>query len=244
MSEFSPLHKRRLCLSTISSGLVPLGKEELHYLHTVLRLKSGEPLEVFDGKGNFASAIVADIGKKQGFVEVETIQHCPPTRPRLTIAMATPKRDRADWTIEKLTELGVDCVQWIESTRSVRVAKATGERLARWKRIARAALSQSGGYFLPTIKAALAFEEFLTQSFDHRFMGGFQSKSLLQEIAHLDPNDSQCLLIGPEGGFTDLEIQKALSVGYSSRQLGRHTLRTETAAIVGASMLLGSTIAP
>ena len=240
MGRSIPQHKRRLCLDEISVGTLELSEEEAHYLKKVLRLKIGDQLEVFDGQGQYASATLSSNDKRKACLQIEAINTQATNSRALTVAMATPKSDRADWAVEKLSELGVDHIVWLQCERSVTLPKKEGQRLSRWSRIAKSAAGQSGRYFLPTLKGPVSLGKFLESRFDHQFIGAFSEHFLVKDLIDLPRNGNFALLIGPEGGFTDDELEDAVSAGYLKRRLGHHILRTETAAIAGASILGGA----
>ncbi len=240
MGRSIPQHKRRLCLDEISLGTLELSEQEAHYLRTVLRLKIGDQLEVFDGQGQYASATLSSHGKRETSLEIKSIATQANSSGALTVAMATPKSDRADWAVEKLSELGVDHIVWLHCERSVTVPKKEGKRLLRWSRIAKSATGQSGRYPLPTLEGPLPLGDFLKNRFDHQFIGAFSEHFLGQDLMELPKDGKFALLIGPEGGFTEDELKNAESAGYLKRRLGHHILRTETAAIAGASILGGA----
>ena len=170
MGHSIPQHKRRLWVDEISPGALDLGEEEAHYLRTVLRLKIGEQLEVFDGRGNFAAATLSAIEKRKSCLQIDSIESHPHSQVELTVAMATPKSDRSDWAVEKLCELGVHHIIWLHCERSVTLPKKEGQRLSRWSRIAKASAGQSGRYFLPTLNGPVPLDDFLKTRFHRQFI--------------------------------------------------------------------------
>jgi len=240
MGRSIPPNKRRLCVPEIRLGSVDLDEEEAHYLRTVLRLKIGDQLEVFDGRGQFATATLNALEKRKSSLQIDSVESHTASPVELTVAMATPKSDRSDWTVEKLCELGVHHITWLHCERSVTLPKKEGQRLARWSRIAKAAAGQSGRYFLPSLSGPIPLSNFLQDRFERQFIGSFSSHFLGEDLLQMPQKGKVSLLIGPEGGFTEDELQKAIAAGYQERRLGHHILRTETAAIAGASILGGA----
>jgi len=163
------------------------------------------------------------------------------------VALAAPKGARADWAVEKLTELGVARILWLECERSV--VKPRAGRLERWRRIAASAAQQCGRADLPEIEGPLALEDVLERAavglklIAQRGEGGDLNRENADRLRPRgSPPDSArgVLLIGPEGGFTRHELESAKKAGYTSISLGIWTLRSETAAVAGAAALLGA----
>lgn len=154
----------------------------------------------------------------------------------MIVAMALTKQaDRVEWVVEKLAEIGVDRFIPLLSERTERT-KIRPERL---ERIALSALKQSRSLFLMEIEAAQSLSECLGQPAERVLIahcaGG--PKHRLNEFPQFK---SSLLLIGPEGDFSPLEVQKATEAGALAIDLGERRLRTETAALYGASIIAAS----
>lgn len=231
---------RRVRVPGIQSGEWELPTEASHYLGTVLRLRVGDRVELFDGEGVSAEAVLTEFEKKRAHVNVAPLTSHPPPGRLLTLAIATPKGERADLATEKLCELGVARIVWLESERSVSVPRRGGQRNQRRQRIAEAAATQSGRYYVPSITGPTPLGDFLKERFDRQFLGAFSEHLLIDEISNLPELCSICVIVGPEGGFTPDEIKEVVAAGYLPRRLGPHVLRVETAALASAALLMGA----
>ncbi len=219
--------------------------EELTHLARVVRKKVRDVIEVVDGRGNCYTAVLtqitprlaeAEIQKRSRFVGEPNFQ--------LTLAQAVPKGNRFDWVIEKGTELGVAIFIPLLCQHSV--IEPTVSRHHRWKKIAIAAMKQSGRSVLPEIRSPQTFHEVVrnTGVMQSGFIGekGEGAKSLSQLIQEIRqksiPLKSAIVLIGPEGGFSSEELNFAREAGYHRFSLGPRRLRTETAGLVAAAILM------
>ena len=157
----------------------------------------------------------------------------------LTIATAVPKGDRFDWLIEKATELGVS--QLIPLTTSRSVVDPRTSKLDKLRQTVVAACKQSGRNHLMEIGSVTSWPDFIRQFVpDHTVLIAHPQGELLESIEPVLANQEKTLLvaIGPEGGFSDVEIQLALRAGAKAIQLGSKILRIETAAIGLAAKFL------
>ena len=223
-------------LTPLQAGHHQLAKDERRYLIKALRLTDGEKIEVFDGQGFFALATLRGIDEEQPYLEVEEPQEAPKPEHELFIAVATPKGDRADWLVEKITEIGASGLIWLKTERSVVSPKNESKKFARWARIADAAARQSRRVRVPQIRGPLSLEELSQEDFDHRLVASpLRSEDALPKTAL---KGRSVIVIGPEGGFTDHELEQLKNSGYNLLWLSPHILRTETAAIAAAAVLI------
>ena len=217
-------------------GVATLEASTDHYLRHVLRLRPGDSVELFDGTGRYVRAQLLPGPLRQVLIEDGPAFQAPATV-ALTVAVATPKGERADWLIEKLAELGVRRVEWLQCQRSVVISRGENRSL-RWQRLAQAAARQSR---CPTV-TELAGPTSLAN-----FIAG--DKASLKYLAHpvatarkiapeMKNKPDASLLVGPEGGFDPEELQVIRDAGYTPLNLSPYILRIETAAILGAAKLL------
>jgi 16S rRNA (uracil1498-N3)-methyltransferase len=172
-------------------------------------------------------------------IEVERVDRVAAPKPSVTIALSPPKGDRLRWAVQKLSELGVNRTVLVQTERSVRGWEdARAEKaLGRLRTTAREAAMQSRQPFIMGVEDGGVLNRWLES--------GGSSKVLLWERADLPlrmglpptPSDV-ALLIGPEGGFSDAEVAVAQRAGANVASLGPNVLRTETAAVVAASLAL------
>ena len=118
----------------LAVGRIVLDPVESHHLIHVLRLKIGSEIELFDGRGNRASAVVAEIRKKEALVDVREVRCCAPLKPALILGVSIARGSRFDLVVEKCTGLGADHIAAVQFDRTVKLGK--GESLERYRRIA------------------------------------------------------------------------------------------------------------
>ncbi|MCS6934216.1 MAG: 16S rRNA (uracil(1498)-N(3))-methyltransferase [Chitinophagales bacterium] len=208
-----------------------LDEIETHHLLHVLRYRKGAQIYVFDGNGNRYTAVVTEDHKKNATIKV---LHDVPDRSHtphpIHIAVAIPKNpERWEWMIEKLTETGVCEITPLVCIRSTR--KAINR--SRSEKILISACKQSHNLYLPRLHQPADFSRWVTTaSATHKFIAWCgESATCLQ---HVLKKGSAVISIGPEGDFTDEEVQTAIQSGFRTVSLGALRLRTETAAIYAA----------
>lgn len=213
-----------------------LPEEEASHAIRVLRLQPGDEIMLTDGQGNFYRAEISTATNKRCMVNIlETIPQAPFWSGHLHIAMAPTKNmDRTEWFAEKATEIGFDELTFLNCRFSERKVIKT-ERIAK---ILVSAIKQSLKARLPKLNEMTDFNKFITQPFDgqkfiaHCYKG---DKPLLKDV--VQPGSDAVVLIGPEGDFSEEEVQKAEACGFQPISLGRSRLRTETAALVACHIL-------
>ena len=221
-----------------------LGGAEAHHAVHVLRLKMGDTLNVFDGRGHEAQCAIAEIAKDTIRLKVLTQSTTPALPCRITLAQAVPKKSM-DLIVQKATELGAASIIPLISDRTVVKLDEDSKRLDRWRDIALDACKQCGNNWLPEIQSPQKAVSFLSSpgQFDLKLIGSLQPDARrLKEIlagtpAPGRPVTSVLLIIGPEGDFTPSELGLAKSAGCLPLSLGPLVLRAETAAIYAFSIL-------
>ena len=229
-----------------------LGPEEARHLRDVLRLRSGDEINVFDGAGREFHCSVQTISRDS--TELRVISEVEPTRPEsplnLTLAIALLKGEKFDLVIQKSTELGVKQIVPLDTERAdvrVKDTRDAQKRVTRWRRIALEAAKQTGRAYVPEIVAPISFSVLLMRSAEekgsagnvHRLMFAERAGTSLWEAtkSFAERPTEIVALVGPEGGWTDEEIELAREGGWKIVTLGGRTLRAETAAIVAVSLL-------
>lgn len=213
-----------------------LPEEEAQHCVRVLRLSAGDPVMLTDGKGNFYRAEISAATNKRCLLNIlETIPQEPLWSGHLHIAMAPTKNmDRTEWFTEKATEIGFDELTFLNCRFSERKVIKT-ERISK---ILVSAIKQSLKARLPILNEMTDFNKFIAQPFEgqkfiaHCYEG---EKPLLKEVVR--KGEDALVLIGPEGDFSEEEVQKAIANGFTPISLGRSRLRTETAALVACHIL-------
>lgn len=213
-----------------------LPEEEAAHAIRVLRLQTGDEVMLTDGQGNFYRAEISTATNKRCLVRVlETIAQEPLWSGYLHIAMAPTKNmDRTEWFAEKATEIGFDELTFLNCRFSERRVIKT-ERISK---ILISAIKQSLKARLPKLNEMTDFDRFIAQPFDgqkfiaHCYEG---EKPLLKDI--IRKGENALVMIGPEGDFSEEEVEKAIGQGFQPISLGHSRLRTETAALVACHIL-------
>jgi 16S rRNA (uracil1498-N3)-methyltransferase len=228
-------------------GVLLLSPDQAHYLKTVLRLREGDAVEVFDGEGTRIDARIAGAGVEGLALRLlGRTEKAPAPGPHLVLAQALSKGDKLEVVIQKATELGVARVIPFAAERSVvRLAEDRGAaRAARFRRIAQEAARQCGRADVPAVDAPASWEDLfalLRQEPGLRGVlldGGAQSADLAQAAHHPGPGPARILIaVGPEGGFSPTEMERARANGFAAASLGPLTLRTETAGLAALAIL-------
>ncbi|MGH2403047.1 MAG: RsmE family RNA methyltransferase [bacterium] len=210
---------------------------ETHHITRVLRLQPGAPLVAFDG----SREVDAEIARIDG--SAVTARRVGPPRPArrpvdVALLQGVARGPKMDLIIRMATEMGVAALHPVLTARAV--AGAGSARVARWQRIAQQAARQSGRGDLPAIHAAVPLEAALAAigPVDLFVVPWEEESRPIGEVIAGRPFASAAILIGPEGGLTAGEIAAARAAGGLTVSLGPLVLRTETAGLVTAAMLL------
>ncbi len=206
--------------------------DEARHLARVMRAKTGDTVELFDGQGTSWTATVQAIQRNHVSLRLDQKQsEIISNKPIITLAVALPKGDRQKWLIEKITELGTDSLVPLTTTRSV--AEPTNAAISRLQRGVIESCKQSGRNRLLEITQPQSLHNLLTTSSASLRILACPDGTPMQSIL-LKPVDNILIVIGPEGGFTDEEIRAANASGFTQMSLCQNILRIETAAIAAA----------
>jgi len=219
---------------------VVLDREETHHLSRVLRLAPGARVEVCDGRGRAAFAMVQDLESEGAVLSLEeeiALQAESPLQVALGLGLA--KGEAVDQVVRQATELGVQRLIPFVSTYSEKISHdRAARRWARWQRQARESLKSSQRLYLPEILPVQNFPEVLQGLEEMKFLcyeaergGGLGSCLQRSRPAGVR------VLIGPEGGFTAEEVAQARGAGFQVVSLGPRRLRVETAALTAVALL-------
>ena len=191
----------------------------------------GDILNFTNGNGLLAECKIIEKGKKIK-VKIVKISKNKPNKVSIHIAISPLKNpSRFEWFVEKATEIGIKEITPIITKHSEK-KKVNHERL---ERISISSLKQSNQLFKPKINSTEKFSDFIKNNSDQKIMANLKTKNIL---AKESINSNQiCLVIGPEGGFSDDEIQEAKNNKITEISFGENRLRSETAAIYGLSIL-------
>lgn len=237
------MHRCLVQTDALTAEQIILGREESRHLQTVLRVREGETVELFDGAGLTRRVAVRAVSRSGlTFAPLEA----PVAHPRLPVEVTlfASVIKRMDWTIEKAAELGVARIVPVLTERSViRIAPDAREGKAeRWRRIAEDSVRQCDGAWLPEILPPVTFAESLPRLATGQpvFVAALSPsarpfrEALAAHSAHLAQTG---YFVGPEGDFTPDELERLLDAGTIPVSLGPRILRAETAALYGLSLL-------
>ena len=223
---------------TPGAQLALAGSAANHVLR-VLRLRAGAELTLFNGSGGEYSARIAATKGSAVSVAVGEFRAIERESPlTLTLAHGVSRSERMDLVVQKATELGVSRLVPVLTERSV-VRLPTGQaerKLSHWRAIAIGACEQCGRNRLPDIEAPAALADYVKH-------GNGTTRLLLSPVSATSltdaprPGDAITVLVGPEGGLTELEQAAAVAGGFTPVRLGPRVLRTETAAIAAVALL-------
>ena len=195
------------------------------------RKNIGDSIRVTNGLGCLCNAEIIERGKKIK-VKIKSIEKFEAPNLSIHIAISPLKNiSRFEWFVEKATELGISQITPVVCEHSEK-KKVNTERL---ERILISSLKQSNQFFKPRINSINTFENFILNSEDQLLMANLKTSNKLSEKLFTKPNI--CLMIGPEGGFSDSEIDLAKKQDIKEVTLGNSRLRSETAAIYGMSII-------
>ncbi len=233
-----------LSAERVHDGSVAIDGESHRHLAKSLRARPGDRFIGTDGEGRELVFEIEAVGKDTSTARIlEERRPAPGPARAVTLAVSPPKGDRLDVAIEKACEIGVGRIVPLLAERSVVRLDEDSARLDRWRRIARAAMVQSGQAWIADIAPPRSIDTLLRES-----SGGAEAARIL--LAHPDPDAvlvraalegisagrPVVILIGPEGGFSDGEALHARRAGAIAVSLGVTRLRTETAAVVAAAL--------
>ncbi len=220
------------CPEATADAPALLNEEESRHL-VVLRKVVGDSINIFDGKGNLFTAVIAEMRKRETVLTHLVLEKSILNNhaAKLQIAIAPPKNmDRMEWFAEKSTEIGVYSISPIICQRSERRELKT-ERLFK---IVLSATKQSLKLIIPRVEEAVPFKKIVTQKFSSntkKFIAYCEEKPIHLKDA-LKKGEDICVLVGPEGDFTPEEITLAKANGFEVVSLGESRLRLETAGIL------------
>lgn len=217
---------------------IELTETVFHHWVKVLRAQAGEQATLFNGQGGEFQVELVDIAKKSATIDILSFN--PDNRtPTFTalLGQVMSKGDRMDYVIQKSVELGVAEIQLLTSERCEMRLKYDRDqkKIDHWQGIAIAACEQCGMNRVPEILAPLALADWLATELPTTKLVLAPNKDQINVLENATPHIA--LLIGPEGGLSESEIELSNKVGFINWCIGNRVLRTETAPIVALSIL-------
>ena len=239
--------KRRFFIKssqTIESEII-IPEPDANHIKNVLRLKQGDPIILFDGKGKELNARIEAFTPYGVKVSILNIINSSTESPvQISIAQGFLKEKKMDALIRQLTELGINT--WIPFFAQRSIAKPDKKRLAtrtqRWEKIAKESLKQCRRSRIPEIHPGLTYEEMLdySKSCDLKLIFWEQDSVKHESIFKIHAKQSHkkiFAILGPEGGLSNKEVETAVNKGFVTASLGPRILRAETAAIAVSTLL-------
>ncbi len=213
---------------TAESEMVSLAGDELHHAVRVSRVRAGEEIELFDGRGFAVGGIVREITRESATVEVLSPVADRESRCQLILAAALIHPDRYELVLQKATELGVQgFIPLLTSRTEVRIERVRGKE-DRWNKIILEAVKQSGRSRIPPLHPPEQFVQVVRRPEPKILFEGEQDPP---EAWSWGGIERVILLVGPEGGWSEEEIAEGLDQGCRLHRLGPRRLRAETASI-------------
>ena len=232
----------------IQNNIVEFSDAEFKHLIVVARKKTGEIVNVLDGTGNVYTVLLTEILKKTAYGSVQKKSRLlREPNFKLTLVQAIPKSTRFELVIEKCTEIGISKIVPLITERSVQ--QGNDSKVNRWQKIAIAAMKQCTRSILPDITPPQNLDQILNNNeiYDFKIIAHNESISKClteiilsrkEELVRVTKIKSGIILIGPEGGFTKEEVDKAKSYNFQPFSLGQRRLRSETAGIVTTAIMM------
>lgn len=228
--------------SLTAGGELRLGEEPARYLGRVLRLHSGDEINVFNGSDGEWSAKIRRLEKNDITLVVhERIERQSESRLNIHLVQGISRGERMDFVVQKATELGVKRITPVLTDYGVVKldSKRATKRRDHWQRVAESACEQSGRTCPPPVDAPLPLNDWFATAGDR---DGDSDDLILRPgavsalSARSESQTGLCLLIGPEGGFSDREYDDAGAAGFEAVSIGPRILRTETAALTAIAI--------
>lgn len=209
-----------------------------HHMARVLRMRPGDQVRLFNGDGNEYTGHITHLDKRHVAVHIDTREDVRRESPlHTTLGLVLSKGDRFDWALQKATELGVSAIQPLTSQRcEVRLSPERLEKkMPHWQQVLISACEQCGRNRVPVLHPVQSLGSWVSAvSADRKLVlaPGMTGSPLDGPVPH-----SAALLIGPEGGLSDNEIQQARDEGFEPVTFGPRIWRTETAPVAALAIL-------
>lgn len=230
--------RRRWIADQVSGNRAVLLGAHAEHLSRVLRARVGQEFDISTGD-EVRRGCITSISPER--IEFELGEAVPsPSSIQVTLALSIFKFDRMEWAIEKCTELGAARIIPVIARRTEsHLAAAAAKRVERWRRIARQATEQSRQLSPPVIAEPAKLKDVIARPGNNRIvLSELETQRSLKEILQSCAAGDIMLAFGPEGGWTDAELEMFRAAGWSSASLGNTVLRAETAAIAAMAIVL------
>jgi 16S rRNA (uracil1498-N3)-methyltransferase len=219
----------------LDNKTIVLDEDTSKHMINVLRMQKKEEILITDGKGKRAKAFIVDDNRKKCVVEISSTEFEEERKTKIAIGISLIKNSsRFEWFLEKATEIGVSEIIPLICSRT----EKEKFRFDRMQNILVSAMLQSQQCWLPVLHELKEFEKAIQLSFEQKFIAHCEETNKQQLNQQITKSSNQLILIGPEGDFTHKEIESALKKSFIPVSLGNTRLRTETAGIIAATLLI------
>ncbi len=223
----------------LSAGaLIELSDTSIQHVVRALRLREGDLIRLFNGEGVECTAALTSVDKRRASAQItEVTQPAVESGLQIHIGQTLSRGERMDYAVQKATELGATCITPLTSERcEVRLkAEREDKRLRHWQQVAISACEQSLRTSVPEILDVSSLEQWI-RSVDAELKLVLHHHTA-QPLQTMDAPASVALLIGPEGGLTEAEVEAALAAGFKPVAFGPRVMRTETAPVAACAIL-------
>lgn len=238
-----------LPVDELSSPFVKLPKEYLHYLKHVVRVRVGERLTLFDGKGKYRE--VEFFGFGRGGIKIvpigDVIEQKKRELPSIRLAVGLPKKDKMDLIISQIVGLGVDEIYPLYMSRGVHLEKEVAQkRYRRWEKILIEGCRQSKRAHFPMINTPITLDQFLKRVPKEESQTTLKivaweesNKKIREVIKEVGKVTDVYLVVGPEGGINEEEIRKLKEYSFLDVMLSPYVLKVETAVVTLVAQIIG-----
>lgn len=218
---------------------VTLNREQAFHICTVLRMKSDDLIRVVDSSNEIYLCKIITVSKSECIVlPIELLDEDNEMKTKVTLIMSLIKKDKWDFLLMKATELGVYRIVPYEAKRSV--VKASDNKLERWTKIVTEASEQSKRNRVPIVEEVIKIKDIKNYVSDLNMVAYEKEKGSSNTLSSvINSQESITIVIGPEGGFDDSEIEVLNDLGFINVSLGKRILRAETAAFYALSLIDG-----
>jgi 16S rRNA (uracil1498-N3)-methyltransferase len=239
-----PVFVHDVLAGLVAGDTVELSGDEGRHAVVVKRIRVGEQVALTDGAGTTATVTVAVTSRSSLTATVEAVASHPPEMPRVVVVQAIPKGDRGELAVEMLTEVGVDVVVPWAASRSVAVWRGDkqAKALARWRSTAREAAKQARRCWFPEVADVVTTAQVVDLLRDAS-VPVVLDEAASGPLADLPvPGRGEIVIVvGPEGGISDEELEAFAAVGAEPVRMGTSVLRTSTAGVAATAALLART---
>jgi 16S rRNA (uracil1498-N3)-methyltransferase len=215
--------------------ILRLDREESRHAANALRLRAGDAVVLTDGCGTVARAVMSAVDSRKSEAEISDVRiESPPPGTGVTLSLAALHGQAMDWAVQKAVEIGVCAFVPIRTERCQLSLQVVRTRLDHWRRVALQSLKQCRRPWAMDVLEPVELADFVALHGEDGCLVADRAGTPLGEMAEVPP----FLMVGPEGGFSPIEEQLLKDSGWPKVRLGEYVLRAETAAVVGAAMLV------